>query len=224
MYKKKCTFAQILQKLNREDMQITSSILANTTRLVIFDLDGTLYSKKGMMLRMICAAPLDGVKMLADRITRKRLRGIYLQDETAFYEMYFQTMASYCKQSPVQLRDWYFGRYLPLMVEVIGANYKPVGWLSSFVSICKERNIRLVVLSDYSYTHQKLHALGIDNQQFDLVISAPELGGLKPAHQLLSEVAGRFAIRLDECLVIGDRDDTDGQLARAGGARFWLVQ
>jgi phosphoglycolate phosphatase/putative hydrolase of the HAD superfamily len=119
--------------------------------------------------------------------------------------------------------EWCEKRYMPLMVSVIRKYYTSVEWLSSFAEECKNRDIRLVVLSDYGHTHEKLAALGIDKHLFDWVVSAPELGGLKPAAQLMSKVAEQMKITPNQCLVIGDREDTDGQLAQLTGARFFLV-
>ena len=79
----------------------------------------------------------------------------------------------------------------------------------------------MVVLSDYGHTQEKLQALGIDSALFDWVVSAPELGGLKPAPQLMESVVARMGVLPHQCLVIGDRDDTDGQLARSVGATYW---
>lgn len=224
-----CLYSKKIVPLHRfsikySTMQMDSNILTADTRLVIFDLDGTLYKKNGMVRKMLCAAPLDCIKMLAERKTRHQLRGVWLQDETTFYQTYFQTMATYCSHSAEQLQHWYFNRYMPLMVKVIGRYYKPVEWFANFVSECRRREVKLVILSDYGHTHEKLHALGIDEQQFDWVISAPELGGLKPAAPLITKVAERFSVSPNQCLVIGDREDTDGELARAGGAMFCLVQ
>ena len=81
-----------------------------------------------------------------------------------------------------------------------------------------------MVLSDYGHTHEKLEALGLDVELFDWVVSAPELGGLKPASQLMSKVAERMTVSPSECLVIGDREDTDGEMAKAVGAAFYLVK
>jgi FMN phosphatase YigB (HAD superfamily) len=81
----------------------------------------------------------------------------------------------------------------------------------------------MVVLSDYEYASEKLNALGIDNSQFDWVVSAPKLGGLKPAHQVLEKVLETMGYTPKQCLVIGDREDTDGQLAQSVGTAFYRV-
>lgn len=197
--------------------------IPQTIRLVVLDLDGTLYQKKGLARRMFFAAPKDWKLMLAERKTRKHLRGKWLQNEDDFYQLYFQTMARYCNASATELRIWYFDQYMPLMVEQISKYHKPVNWLADLINICKDKSIKLVVLSDYGHVPEKLKALGIDINLFDGMISAPELGGLKPASQILIQVLDRENVTPQQCLVVGDREDTDGQLAQSVGAFFQLV-
>ena len=192
-------------------------------QLIVFDLDGTLYAKPRMAWRMLCNAPREWKRMLAERKTRKELRGKYFGNEDTFYQTYFQTMANHCCATPEELRTWYINRYMPLMVSVIQKYYKPVEWLISFASNCKKQGIRLVVLSDYGHTHEKLHALNINENLFDWVVSAPELGGLKPAPEVLQQVLERYNVKTTECLVVGDREDTDGALAQSVGAAFKLI-
>lgn len=205
-------------------MQITPQILTPETRLIVFDLDGTLYAKKWLTWHMLSAAPItDWRKMLAERKTRKLLRGQWLQNEKSFLDAYFQNMAAFSNSTIKEISAWYNNQYMPLMVRTIRKHYKPATWLIPFVEYCKKSNIRIVVLSDYGHVHEKLEALGIDEKIFDLVISAPEFGGLKPATQLMTQLLERMKVEPNQCLIIGDRDDTDGQLARNSGARFCLV-
>ena len=204
-------------------MQPDPHILTSEIRLVIFDLDGTLYAKSNMVWHMMFAAPSDWRMMWAERKTRKQLRGKWLENEIAFYQTYFQIMATYCSRTPEQAREWYRNKYMPLMVNVIRKYYKPLEWLLPFIAECKQRGIRLVILSDYGHTLEKLEALGIDKNLFDWVVSAPELGGLKPAPQLIDKVIEFMGVARGQCLIIGDRNDTDGQLANDAGAAFCLV-
>ena len=53
-------------------------------QLIVFDLDGTLYAKSRMVWRMLCSAPREWRLMLAERKTRKQLRGQWLGDENTF--------------------------------------------------------------------------------------------------------------------------------------------
>ena len=83
-------------------MQPDPHILTSEIRLVIFDLDGTLYAKSNMVWHMMFAAPSDWRMMWAERKTRKQLRGKWLENEIAFYQTYFQIMATYCSRTPEQ--------------------------------------------------------------------------------------------------------------------------
>ena len=205
-------------------MDISYKILKPETKVVVFDLDGTLYSKKGMARRMMFSALFEWRMMLRERNTRKQLRGIWMGNKESFYHRYFETMASGRLYSADYARWWYNTRYMPLMVKVLKKYYKPADWVIPFVSQCRQLGIRLVVLSDYGHTKEKLQALGMECSLFDWVISAPELGGLKPASQLLTSVAAEMGVQPNQCLVIGDRQDTDGELAKSVNAPFYLVR
>ena len=203
-------------------MSTVSPTLVAQHQLVIFDLDGTLYNKRRLSLRMLLHAPFDMLKMLAERKTRASMKGLYIGAEH-FTPAYFDRLAHGMHTSPAKAKQWYQERYMPLMVKLIG-RYQPIGeWVMPFVNECKERGVKMVVLSDYDFAQEKLQALGIDPQHFDWVVSAPELGGLKPAKELLIKVAQQMGVAAEQCLVIGDRQDTDGDMARATGAAFQLV-
>lgn len=205
-------------------MEKISQIVKSETKVVIFDLDGTLYSKRAMSWRMLCAAPRDWRKMLLERRARRALKGKWYGDGDFFYQALFSHIANNSTLSIDEVRRWYTFEYMPLMVHVIGKYYKPAPWVKSFVNECHQSGIRLVVLSDYGHAKEKLHALGLELSLFDWVVSAPELGGLKPAPQLLNWVAEKMGVQPHQCLVIGDREDTDGELARSTNARFYHVK
>ena len=206
------------------NMEISYKILKPDTKVVVFDLDGTLYNKNGMVRRMLFGALLEWRMMFVERRTRKKLRGVWMGDKDSFYDMYFREMSNGRLFSAEYARWWYNTRYMPLMVRVIKKYYQPVEWLEPFVSQCKTLGVRIVVLSDYGHTKEKIQALGLDDTMFDWVVSAPELGGLKPARQLLEKVAAKMGILPNQCLVIGDREDTDGELAKSVNAPFYLVE
>ena len=194
-----------------------------TYDLVVLDLDGTLYDKRCLSLRMLLHAPCDFRRMLIERQTRASMKGMYMGSEQAFCEAFFQRMADtlHCSQKSIQ--QWYEQRYMPLMVNLIG-RYQPVGkWVLPYIEQCKAKGIKTVVLSDYGHAKEKLQALGLCPTLFDWVVSAPELGGLKPAPELLLRLAELMGVAAGQCLVIGDRDDTDGELARKTGAKFHKV-
>lgn len=192
-------------------------------KLVVFDLDGTLYDKRGLSLRMVLHAPWDVVKMRAERQTRARMKGLWLGAEN-FDQTYNEQLAHRMGCSLLQAKEWYEQRYMPLMVKLIG-KYQPLGeWVLPFVQDCQQKGIKMVVLSDYGFAKEKLQALGLEPSLFDWVVSAPELGGLKPAPELMYHVAERMGVAVEDCLVIGDREDTDGGMARRSGAQFRKVK
>lgn len=203
-------------------MTISTNLLQPSTRLVVFDLDGTLYAKSGMVLRMMCALPGHWQKMLAERKTRKQMRGQWMGEH--FYANYIEALAQGCHTTSAKAQAWYEQVYMPQMVEVIRRYYPLASWVKPFVAECKSKGIRLVVLSDYGHTQEKLAALGLEVDLFDWVVSAPELGGLKPASQVLNAVIKRLEVSPAQCLVIGDRTDTDGEMAKAIGADFYLIE
>lgn len=204
-------------------MNLVSKLSTLNTKLIVFDLDGTLYNKRGLSLRMVLHAPLDIRKMQAERATRASMKGMWLRDEKHFHDTFFQRMAARMHCSATAAEQWYNQRYMPLMVKMIG-KYQPLNeWVLPFIHDCQHTGIKLVLLSDYGFAKEKLQALGLSPTLFDWVISAPELGGLKPAPELMRIITERMGFAPQECLVIGDRDDTDGEMARRTGAQFRKV-
>lgn len=204
-------------------MNLISKRSTLNTKLIVFDLDGTLYNKRGLSLRMVLHAPLDIRKMQAERATRASMKGIWLRDEKHFHDTYFQRLAARMHCSATAAEQWYNQSYMPLMVKMIG-KYQPLNeWVLPFIHDCQHTGILLVLLSDYGFAKEKLQALGLSPTLFDWVISAPELGGLKPAPELMRIITERMGVAPQDCLVIGDRDDTDGEMARSTDAQFRKV-
>lgn len=76
-------------------------------------------------------------------------------------------------------------------------------------------------MSDYPGS-RKLAALGLTDD-FDVVVCNGEPGGptrLKPAPDGYLLAAERLGFAPEECLVVGDRDDADGEAARRGKMDF----
>jgi HAD superfamily hydrolase (TIGR01549 family) len=78
----------------------------------------------------------------------------------------------------------------------------------------------IAVLSDYP-AREKLAALALDA---DVLVSAvdPEVDRLKPHPAGLERVLERLGATAHDCLLIGDRDDRDGEVARRVGIRYLL--
>ena len=203
---------------------LTPDILSSDIEAVIFDLDGTIYNKRRLPAHLIARNILWLPLLSAEQKTRKAMRGMYLGSKEAFYTEFFLRMAQGRSFAPAMARWWYFHKYMPSMVSTLKQHYRPQPWFGGFLMECRKRHLRVVVYSDYGFVEEKLFALGLHADMFEFVVSAPSLGGLKPAKECAQEIAKRLNIPPDRCLFIGDRDDTDGASARTIGAKFCQVE
>ena len=197
--------------------------LLDGIRAVVFDLDGTLYDKRGLTGEIILGQ-LGSLSVLSsEQKARKALRGDYFGSKEAFYEQFFGTMAQGHLYTAKVARWWYFHIYLPLMVLSLRLWHKPRHWVHPLIAYCHRKGIRIAVYSDYERVHDKLRAIGLNPDDFCYIVSAPELGGLKPAQACAEKVLATLGVEGAEALFVGDRDDTDGGSARSVGARFAKV-
>lgn len=72
------------------------------------------------------------------------------------------------------------------------------------------------VLSDYP-VEEKLKALGLGEHRWDLLMSAEDVGVLKPGRELFLEAARRLGLNPREIVHVGDRVDCDVVGARDAG-------
>ena len=93
----------------------------------------------------------------------------------------------------------------------------------ALVQEAKAQGLQLAIYSDYGCVIEKLEALGIDPSLFDLMVAAPELGALKPSEPCARRVMELLGAKPETTLFVGDREDKDGESARAVGAKFLLV-
>lgn len=176
-----------------------SQLVAPHIRTVIFDLDGTLYLKRGLARRLVARLWWSLPLILVDRLARGPL-----------WRWVVRTR-------------WHQRIYLPTMVRLIG-QYCPVRPETlALIDECRRRNLSMAICSDYGCVRDKLDALGIDADQFALLISAPELGARKPSREAALQVMRRLNAQPATTLWVGDRDDTDGEAARSVGAMFLKV-
>jgi len=183
----------------------------------IFDLDGTLYNRKGLKIRMLLRSIRDGrpLKMLfCERSCRRAISGI--DTGTINYETLFENMASRSGWSVDKVRDWYNNWYMPTMVDEIHRHFPLRPGLKEKLEAFKKQGDRLVILSDYGCIEEKLKALGLDPSIFDALLDAPSLGGYKPAPGVFRTTLQILNCKPSECLMIGDRPERDGGSEKVG--------
>ena len=189
-------------------------------RAVVFDLDGTLYDKRFLPLRLVFSDLKNATMMASERNARRKLKGLYFGSADAFYKSLFSHISSHQNVPYLRAKEWYFGEYMPLMISVLDKHYKAGAFVAPLLQELRSRDIKTAVFSDYRNVDEKLKALGVDPECFDYRLAAPELGGLKPNRQLFERVLETLGVKASEALMIGDRDDTDGTGAQSVGMRF----
>lgn len=194
----------------------------------LVDLDGTLYRHTPVKLAMAAELMLFGWGSIATLRTFRRaheeLRA--LADEGSGNESPFErqlALAAHQLGRDTQdverrVREWMFERPLKWVAR---AKRQP---LLSALADYRAAGGKTALVSDYPATG-KLKALGAE-ALFDAVVSNGEPGGprrLKPDPQGYLAAAERLGIAPERCLVIGDRDDADGQAARSAGMGLALI-
>ena len=173
--------------------------MLNGVKNVVLDLDGTLYNKQGLARRLVRRLWWSLPLLAVDRLAKGA-----------------------CWRWVVRTR-WYRRVYLPTMVRMIGEGCSVREEVLHFISECRRRQIPMAVYSDYAFVADKLRVLGIDAEQFALLIDSPTLGARKPSKEAAMKLLSMLHAEPDTTLFVGDRDDTDGETARLVGARFLKI-
>lgn len=190
-------------------------------KAVIFDLDGTLYDKSKLARRLIWSQLLRGKLLLLkrEREVRRMLRGRHFDSETDFYDNFFLSFLN-----PDNARKWYMEEYMPDMVRILRQHYPVADWVGPTFRKLRQEQVTTVVFSDYGCVREKLEAIGFNLSWADYLFDAPSLGGLKPCVESFERIAHILQLQPEECLMVGDREDTDGEGARSVGMDFEFVR
>lgn len=196
---------------------------------VIFDFDGTLYDNHGLAANFIKQNLFGSIKMLAERKTHKILKGVYLNSYENFYVEYIKQLTICRHKKPVEknltkISDWYKNDFLNALVLMLKKKYVARENVNLVFENLKKRNIKIAILSDYEVVLPRMKALNISSENVDLIYGAAELGGLKPAPEIFLKIANELKIKPENILVVGDRDDTDGEGARNSGMKFVQIK
>lgn len=182
--------------------------------LIVFDMDGTLYDQ-GMLRRRMAA-------MIArDAIRCRSLSAV-------------RTLAAFRRQRE-RLGDAVAGDLATLQYELAGRNADDVRsivaeWMEQrplpLLRDCRTRGVDMLfrrlaeshvvaVFSDYR-AERKLEALGLSARLF---VASEDVGRLKPDPAGLHALISQAKTSASRTLMIGDRDDRDGEAARRAGVR-----
>ncbi|MBR6492979.1 MAG: HAD hydrolase-like protein [Paludibacteraceae bacterium] len=192
-------------------------------RTVVFDLDGTLYDKSGLAARMVRRLWWCLPMLASERLARRNMHYVRFNTPEEFFDYFFKTMSRGHLWGPEVAAHWYAYVYLPTMVRMIAKYHTVRPEVLELMNECKQRGLQMAIYSDYGAVVEKLEALDIDPTQFNLLVSAPELGALKPCEPCVRHVMELLGAKPEETLFVGDREDKDGASAKIVGAKFLLV-
>lgn len=186
-------------------------------KAVIFDVDGTMYNQRSLQLHMMLEILLHSISrpvrvkdmliLRRYRIQRERAAGQALD---GLEESLLSATATDCRSNVDKVRgvvrEWIHARPLRHLLACRASG------LVEFINALKSRGVAVGVFSDYP-SLEKLCALGVT---VDTAVCSSDatVDRLKPDPRGLLVTCGRLGRSPTECLLIGDRDDRDGECAR----------
>ena len=197
--------------------------IGNNIQTIIFDLDGTLYHKRGLVRRMILRLWWCLPLLISERIARKKIVACTYESPELFYEAFFKTMARGHWWNDQIAQRWYHAIYMPTMIRIIAKHQQPNTAVINILYQAKQKRWVTILFSDYGSVEEKLQAIGLEPTLFSYIIDAPTLGGLKPNKTVICKLLEKTKTNPKNTLFIGDRIDKDGASAQAVGADFWHI-
>jgi len=191
---------------------------------IIFDLDGTLYRMRWYM-RPFLAAMLFPHIMRLPRFLKIRgtYAGVDLQSSDTLYKEVVRKLAPIEKTSENVLLHWIDKHFYKAFVNVMFFLKNSRPHANKTLQSLKQHGYKLAVLSDYDRIPERLDKLNIDKSVFTIMTSSESFGALKPSPVPFINIAENWNLDPSEILVIGDRDDTDGEGARRAGMKFMHI-
>lgn len=189
---------------------------------LIFDLDGTLYDKKNIVLNTLKSHWKEIPILHATNRLRKSLKGVDFENSEAFHETFYRQIARSAGRRTSTIEHWYQKKFYPRFIRALKKKYKA---RNNLVALLEKLQgvIPMAVFSDYSYVPERLHALKIPQKYFSFMAGSEEYGVLKPSARPLLEIASRLGVSPGKVLVVGDRVDTDGEAAKKAGMMFYHI-
>lgn len=195
-------------------------------KLVIFDVDGTLYDQSRLRKKMgrslishYMLRPWRAYDLQIIRVFRKERELMNFNPvkniEEAQYELCAKKVKTPATNIKKVIEKW---MYQAPLAYLKACSYTGI---QEFFTFLKAQGIKIAIYSDYPAT-EKLLAMGL---QADLVVSSTDkaVDALKPNPAGLTYIMNYFDISAEYCLFIGDRDELDGACARQAGMDYYIL-
>lgn len=190
----------------------------------IFDFDGTLYDASNSALNLIMSRPQDLFRLRSERAARRLLCGKWFGNAASYDKEHASLMyRGKGFSSPGEALAWYKGVCIDNMIKVLSKKYRARPGAAGLFSLLKENGVKTCVVSDYIRTAERLSAIGLEGCA-DFTVNSEELGGLKPALEVFAALSDILGCARGELLMVGDRNDTDGEGALKSGMDFVRIE
>lgn len=193
----------------------------STIQLAVFDVDGTLYNQRALRSKMLLALMVASVRRLSLLDVRvvafyRRHREELGEAEVEGFEPLLLARTAERFGIPVErvraiCHEWLEQRPLPLLLRARYAH------LDRLFAALRANGVQIGILSDYPAT-EKLAALGLPADHI-VWAGEPAVNVLKPNARGLQLLIARAGVSAAETVMIGDRDERDGEIARRLGVR-----
>jgi HAD superfamily hydrolase (TIGR01662 family) len=188
---------------------------------IIFDLDGTLYRMRWYMRPILTIMLFPNILRLPRFLKiRGTYAGIDLESSDILYKEVVKQLAPVEKASEDTLLRWIDKHFYKAFVNVMFFLKNSRPHVNKTLQLLQLNGYKLAVLSDYDRIPERLGKLKIDKSVFSIMTSSESFGALKPSPVPFKKIASNWNLDPSEILVIGDRDDTDGEGARRAGMKF----
>jgi HAD superfamily hydrolase (TIGR01549 family) len=188
---------------------------------IIFDLDGTLYQMRWYMRPLLaCKLVPHLVRLPRFLKERGRFAGIQMGSRENLLNSIALAVSKKEKCSPEEIHNWILNSFYPAFISIMPFLKNSRSGIDEILISLRKNGLKLGVLSDYDHVSKRLERLQINPSLFDITTSSEASGALKPCSQPFLDIADQWNIPPEKILVIGDRDDTDGQAARNAGMPF----
>ena len=176
-------------------------------KIIIVDFDGTLYYQRPLRVAMLIEMLLHFWK-LPDFIIINKYRNLY---EKGLNEK--ERLKILPARTSKIVKEWMINRPLKYI-----RRYKDEQLIKQ-LKFCQSKGSKIIVCSDYPIK-QKLCALDL---RPTFSYDANDMGCLKPDTSGLIRLLPELKTNFSDCLVIGDRYEKDGKLAKALNADYIIL-
>lgn len=208
-------------------MEAAGSTGIEKVKVVIFDVDGTLYDQARLRKKMLFSLlsyyalrpwKIQEMLMLQHFRTEreKKAGGLFTDLESEQYNWCVAKGNYSLPKVKEVVKKWIFtfpNKYLKeCMYPGTAALFKTL----------KKKGIVVAIYSDYK-AHAKLNSMGL---KADMVVSStdPEINCLKPRPEGLIYIAEKLGVSPENCLFIGDRQEMDGECAIRAQMPYLIIE